>query len=124
MQRSNSFIPTPLVPIPFEVETLNVGGAMNLKSGIFTAPRPGAYFFSFTGMGNAHVRFSLYVNDSSIGSGYAPSGYQTFSFQSTIQLNIGDKVSVRIGYGMLYEEIANRYTHFTGMFLQEDLTEI
>ena len=37
VQKNNSFT-TPYVPIPFEVERLNIGGAINLTSGIFTAP--------------------------------------------------------------------------------------
>jgi hypothetical protein len=36
--------------VPFQVEVVNEGNAMNLTSGIFTAPRLGIYFFSFTGL--------------------------------------------------------------------------
>ena len=35
--------------IPYEVERLNVGGALNLKSGVFTAPVAGVYHFEFSG---------------------------------------------------------------------------
>ena len=38
--------------IPFNIELLNVGGGMNISSGIFTAPKSGIYFFSFTGIKN------------------------------------------------------------------------
>ena len=48
--RKRSIYTTKDVPISFELEKLNVGEAMDLKSGIFTAPRPGFYFFSFTGV--------------------------------------------------------------------------
>ncbi len=31
--------------IPFQVERLNIGGAMDLTSGVFTAPKAGIYEF-------------------------------------------------------------------------------
>ena len=48
VQRSDRFYTTGI--IPFEIERLNIGGAMNLKSGKFTVPRNGTYAFSFTGL--------------------------------------------------------------------------
>ncbi|EFX69010.1 C1q and tumor necrosis factor-related protein 5 [Daphnia pulex] len=36
-------------PIPFDLVRMNEGNAMDLASGKFTAPRPGIYYFSFTG---------------------------------------------------------------------------
>ena len=50
IQRSTDFV-TEDVPIPFELERLNVGNAMNAVSGIFTAPRTELIFFSFFGLG-------------------------------------------------------------------------
>ncbi len=38
------------IPIPFDNEKQNVGGAMNLSSGIFSATRAGKYFFLFSGL--------------------------------------------------------------------------
>jgi hypothetical protein len=40
--QKNSKFSTQGVPIPFELERLNIGGAMNGKTGKFTAPRNGA----------------------------------------------------------------------------------
>jgi hypothetical protein len=45
----NSYFDTKDTPIPFHLARLNEGNAMDLTSGKFTAPRPGIYFFSFTG---------------------------------------------------------------------------
>ena len=50
---------------------LNRGGVMNLTSGIFTASRPGTYFFSFSGIGSdlGWVHPGLYLNGNFIGTG-------------------------------------------------------
>jgi hypothetical protein len=122
-------------PIPFEVEILNVGGAMNLQTGKFTAPRTGKYFFSLSGLGyfpasssNQGMHLHLVKNGGRIANAFAdttsPGGqYETYSLQSTLQLQVGDQIWVDIsgisagayfnGYG---------YTHFTGWLLQEDVS--
>ncbi|XP_059351518.1 uncharacterized protein LOC130694059 isoform X2 [Daphnia carinata] len=38
------------VSLPFERSLVNIGGAMDLPSGVFTAPVNGTYFFSFAGL--------------------------------------------------------------------------
>ena len=48
--RQNSNFDTMSTPISFELAQTNEGNAMDLTSGIFTAPKTGTYFFSFTGM--------------------------------------------------------------------------
>ena len=96
-------------PIPFEIEKLNTGGAMNLASGVFTAPKSGTYFFSFSGV--AHISASssaplrlglfihLYRNGIAVGSGEADDysvtdEHETTSIhiQSTLDLKIGDRI--------------------------------
>ena len=116
------------VPIPFEVTRMNVGTAMNVTSGIFTAPKPGTYFFSFSGIGspNSYITPQLYLNENLIGSGWTESTTTvepTFTLQSTLQLNGGDQISLKLnseGNGSLYDD-GDHHTHFTGWLLQEDL---
>ena len=60
MQRDKHF-DTLKTPIPFDEEILNIGGAMNLTSGKFTAPRDGIYAFAFTGNVLLYSSSSLYV---------------------------------------------------------------
>ena len=102
---------------------------MNATSGIFTAPKPGTYFFSFSGVGsfNSWSYPQLDLNGILIGSGVADAestGHSTFSIQSTLQLNAGDQVSLKLdllGTGYIYDD-GDHFTHFTGWLLQEDLT--
>jgi len=49
VQRSNAFTLNN-VAIPFEIERLNMGGAMNLVTGVFTVPLDGIYHFEFSAM--------------------------------------------------------------------------
>ena len=46
VQRKSNFA-VPNVVIPYEVELLNEGEALDLASGVFTAPVSGVYYFSF-----------------------------------------------------------------------------
>ena len=47
VKKTTDFV-TEDVPIPFELERLNVGNAMNAVSGIFTAPRTELIFSHFS----------------------------------------------------------------------------
>ena len=64
----NSPYPTTKTAIPYEVERLNIGGAMNLASGVFTAPVSGRYQFNFVAQKNDRIDTYLIkgsINDDS-----------------------------------------------------------
>jgi hypothetical protein len=103
VQRNSKFTTT-RTPIPFELEVVNEGNAMNLKSGKFTAPRPGIYFFSFTGLAEFPVSSSrvvlgvyLYLNGVKIGAGYVSEGktvanqVSPLTIHSTLNLKKDDR---------------------------------
>jgi hypothetical protein len=111
---------------------------MDLTSGKFTAPRPGIYFFSFTG----HARllnssFSadfwsyLYLNGNKIGSSRVyeynepVDQYSPLTLQSTLNLKKGDQVWVEINYyspsSSYLLDNGNHHTHFTGFMLEEEI---
>ena len=118
----------------FDVEILNVGGAMNSTSGIFTAPRDGIYSFSFTGLAwlpaaSSRIRLILqmYLNGNFIGQGYADEDntagqHETFSFQSTSNLAAGDQIWLQI-YDMPTGAFlrGGYYDQFSGYLLEENL---
>ena len=112
--------------IPFQIERLNVGGGMNIFSGIFTAPKSGIYFFSFSGLkdfpASAGVIVVLYLNSIPITNalGFALNGYFTATLSSTLGLKSGDQISLRLESGQLYDSTAS-YTNFNGIMLQEDI---
>ena len=113
-------------PIPFDVEVLNIGGAMNLTSGIFTTPRAGTSSFSFIGF--AHIPGSssklglavrMYLNGNLIGSGLADEAgtanqFETLSLQSALNLQKGDQISLQINQmdtGTYLHDSSNHYNH-------------
>jgi hypothetical protein len=118
---------------------MNEGNAMDLASGKFTAPRPGIYYFSFTGharISNSspyHFYSSLYLNGYIVGSSFvseerdAINKFSPLTVQATLNLKMGDQVWVQIQYyglsSYLYSlhDDGDRMTHFTGFLLEEDI---
>ena len=132
VQRATSFS-APDSVIPFHIERLNIGQAMNVHQGVFTAPRNGTYYFAFTGMKdwtgidlniqlklNEGTPKSMLVGTASVGD---RNGYFSLGLKSTLKLTAGDRVSLRKnGNGVLRDAEENHYTHFTGRLLDEDLS--
>ena len=133
----NSYFDTITTPIPFQLEVVNEGNAMDLSSGIFTTPRPGIYFFSFTGLAGfqassstVQLGVSLILNGDRIGSGWVEETNTVanqllpLTLQSTLNLIKGDQVwmeIVQISSGAFLLDNFNTHTHFTGFMLQEDI---
>ncbi|XP_046637881.1 interaptin-like isoform X1 [Daphnia pulicaria] len=138
VQRNSDFNKTS-TPIPFDLARVNEGNAMDLRSGKFTAPRPGIYFFSFTGL--AYLKSSssyawfysyLFLNGNRIGSSYVQenngpvSQIIPMSLQSTLNLKKGDQLWVQISYSAgsdsyLVDYPGLHHTHFTGFMLEEEI---
>ena len=120
MSRKNDSFNLDNVPIPFEVEKLNTGGAINLTSGVFTAPRPGTYFFAFTGdaLNGQRVGSSRVTESNTAGNVHSE-----LTMQSTLNLKAGDKIWLQIffktagGVAYLYDNpnADQRFNHFTGL---------
>ncbi len=122
--------------VNFDAPKLNVGNAMNATSGVFTAPVPGIYHFSFKGMKddccNA-LHLFLRLNQIAVASVFGD--YFVFnhppyivSLQATLKLEVGDRVDIyNAGQGVLVEnrnsnpKPTNLHTQFSGSLLDQDL---
>jgi hypothetical protein len=144
VERTSSFNRTN-IPIPFESSQTNVGGAMDLASGVFTAPVLGVYSFNFHGQAEfnssstsvPHMAVGLFVNNervalamteeantriSSIGRGQR----SPLSLSTNVQLQKGDRVWLNMfstsGTISLYDN-DNRHSDFSGWLIEETISQ-
>ena len=107
--------------VPYNFEQLNIGGAMNLTSGVFTVPVSGRYFFSFVGRAFSTETFVfLRVNGSLNTIAYGSGLWFNFVITATLNLKKNDLVDVYLYGGSLFDS-PSHYTQFTGILLEEDL---
>ena len=100
--------------VSFEIERLNVGGALDIKTGIFTAPSDGFYYFSLSGINHySEMRIHLRLNGVKIGAAFVSKKKTTYSLQSILQLKTLDKIDIFLEKGTCYDNDMN-WTHFTG----------
>ncbi|EFX70893.1 hypothetical protein DAPPUDRAFT_256560 [Daphnia pulex] len=112
--------------IPFDLLRLNVGNAMSV-TGIFVTPKPGKYFFSYSGVSSKSVlgRVELQVktvtaNWLRIGQAFGSANLQTFSLQANLYLAKGDQIRLLLAEGAIFDD-AKHYTNFVGQLLEEDI---
>ena len=105
--------------IPYDAFAVNVGGGMDLSSGVFTAPRDGYYFFSFMGDDNSETEYAfvfLRKNGSIVAIGVAYNmDHNTVAMSSILQLAKGDEVDVGLDGSLFSSSLG--YIHFTGHLL-------
>ena len=127
VQRNTTFNQEKAV-ITFDLDRLNEGEAMDLESGLFTAPVPGVYHFEFCAQkddSHPYAMVVFQVNGETIGAAET-SHYDTSNtllslcLTSTVRLKANDTVNVMNWNSAIYDD-DNHHTHFTGWLIEEEL---
>lgn len=118
--------------IPFELEVLNIGKAMDLNTGKFTAPVNGVYHFAFKGISHGKllshpsaVVVHLSLNGNYVARAYASTSdiekdkYAfTLALHSILKLKRGDVIQLVLNEGAIYEDYSSN-TQFIGSLFKE-----
>ena len=114
--------------LPFDMERLNIGGGMNLKSGVFTAPKNGTYTFHFSINKNGWQMelIEVYLRRNGMRIAYSTGGPGLWAIpitlQSTLNLKRGDRIDLQKSKNGGITECAFGYCHhFSGWMLEENL---
>jgi len=126
MQRNKTFAFTGV--IPFELNRLNEGEAMDLTTGIFTVPVPGIYHFEFSALkekSTPTLAVYLQVNGENTGQAFsstygANSTWESLSLTASFRLKAKDRVNLFTDEGRVRDNDCHA-THFTGWLVEEDL---
>ena len=109
--------------VSWDLARLNVGNAMNLETGVFTAPRDGVYHFAYSGMKDRStdaMYIQLRLNGDMVGNAYGAwdNNVTSSSIHARFHLVKGDRVDMWLKFGVLYDT-SFHYTSFTGWLDEE-----
>lgn len=120
--------------LTFDRLITNVGGGMNLKTGVFTAPKAGLYIFSFSigknGFSIDYLSIYLRLNGKPIGYSGASTGFFVAwaTLQPILKLKRGDRIDLWKMHGEIHlqctlDGLTVYCHHFSGSLLEENLIE-
>jgi len=130
--QSKSKISSTTTVLTFDEEKLNIGGAMNISTGTFTAPVSGVYSFQFSALkdlATGNVFIYLRVGNVSVACSYANSENQQMALSpiaASLHLTAGNKVTLfKNGAGLFDDAITGKFlTQFSGFLVEEDLSTV
>jgi len=111
--------------IRFNKDRLNMGGAMDISTGVFTAPKSGIYHFSVAILKEGYSLDPMWiyfrVNGIKIG-GSAVGAAAPATLHPILKLKKGDRVDLwkDNSYGTLEYRSGDLMHHFSGWLLQEE----
>jgi hypothetical protein len=118
--RSTSYTQTE-TRIPYDGFLMQIGGGMDLSSGVFTAPVAGIYAFTGTWADYSNSdkdRIQIRKNGLVLGATFSDTtDYNSMGTTVLVSVDKGDEVYTYLSTGSVYLVDDNRYTHFTGYLI-------